>query len=193
MLLLTLRGTPTIYYGDEIGMKDVPIPFESLRDPQGLNMPDKNLSRDPARTPMQWDATANAGFSSVKPWLPVERNFLERNVAIQRDDPSSLLHLYHRLIQLRKAEESLSLGEYIPVFADNQMIAYVRYMEGCDAFLVLLNFTHRPCYLKQSNSNFSGTVILSASGDQEGNHVTDTITLDGDEALIIRLDEYPLV
>lgn len=193
MLLLTLRGTPTIYYGDEIGMKDVPIPFESIQDPQGLNMPDKNLSRDPARTPMQWDATANAGFSSVKPWLPVERNFHEKNVAIQRDDPASLLHLYHRLIQLRKADESLSLGAYIPVFADHQMIAYVRYKEGNDAFLVLLNFTHRPCYLKQMKPDYSGMVILSTSGDEEGRRVRDTIVLNGDEGLIIRLDQYPLV
>jgi alpha-glucosidase len=64
MLLLTLRGTPTLYYGDEIGMQDVPIPPEQVQDPQGLNMPDKNLSRDPARTPMQWDTSENAGFTT---------------------------------------------------------------------------------------------------------------------------------
>ena len=62
MLLLTLRGTPTIYYGDEIGMRDVPIPPKEIQDPQGLNMPDMDLSRDPARTPMQWDDSENAGF-----------------------------------------------------------------------------------------------------------------------------------
>ena len=69
MLLLTLRGTPTIYYGDEIGMRDVAIPFDEVQDPQGLNMPDKNLSRDPARTPMQWSAEDAAGFTTGKPWL----------------------------------------------------------------------------------------------------------------------------
>ena len=69
MLLLTLRGTPTIYYGDEIGMTDVPIPQDEIQDPQGVNMPDKNLGRDPSRTPMQWDSSDGAGFSKAKPWL----------------------------------------------------------------------------------------------------------------------------
>ncbi|HEY7162059.1 MAG TPA: alpha-amylase family glycosyl hydrolase, partial [Acidobacteriota bacterium] len=69
MLLLTLRGTPTLYYADEIGMPQVPIPGDEVRDPQGLLMPDKGLSRDPQRTPMQWDQNENAGFTTVTPWL----------------------------------------------------------------------------------------------------------------------------
>src|SRR5690606_19449730 len=73
VLLLTLRGTPTIYYGEEIGMRDVPIPADEVQDPQGLNMPDKNLSRDPARTPMQWDNSENAGFTGSKPWLRIDK------------------------------------------------------------------------------------------------------------------------
>src|SRR5580658_3357268 len=80
MLLLTLRGTLTIYYGDEIGMRDVPIPPQEVRDPQGLNMPGKNLSRDPERTPMQWDGSANAGFTKGEPWLRLDRSFVRRNV-----------------------------------------------------------------------------------------------------------------
>ena len=75
MLLLTLRGTPTMYYGDEIGMRDVPIPFEEIQDPQGKNMPGKNLSRDPARTPMQWDTGNNAGFSEGIPWLRIDKRY----------------------------------------------------------------------------------------------------------------------
>ena len=84
LLLLTLRGTPTIYYGEEIGMTDVPIPFEEVQDPQGLNMPDKNLSRDPGRTPMQWDSTEYAGFASSKPWLRLASNYTVVNVARQK-------------------------------------------------------------------------------------------------------------
>src|SRR4051812_13736659 len=83
ILLLTLRGTPTVYYGDEIGMLDVAIPIEEVQDPQGLNMPDKNLSRDPARTPMQWDSSENAGFTTGKPWLRLHRSYRRMNVGTE--------------------------------------------------------------------------------------------------------------
>src|ERR1700744_4257583 len=126
MLLLTLRGTPTLYYGDEIGMRDVPIPAEEVRDPQGLNMPGKNLSRDPERTPMQWDSSDNAGFTDGKPWLRLDRAFHRRNVAIQEQDLYSSLALYKRLIQLRQQESSLMVGAYRPVYSDQQQIAYIR-------------------------------------------------------------------
>jgi alpha-glucosidase len=89
MLLLTLRGTPTLYYGDEIGMRDVPIPMDEIVDPQGLNMPDLNVSRDPARTPMQWDEQINAGFSSHKPWLRLPYNSGRVNVEVQKKVPYS--------------------------------------------------------------------------------------------------------
>src|SRR5690606_29102508 len=90
MLLLTLRGTPTIYYADEIGMQDVPIPKDEIRDPQGLNMPDKYLSRDPSRTPMQWDNSENAGFTTGTPWLRLGRNHRHRNVTVQKQNPFSM-------------------------------------------------------------------------------------------------------
>lgn len=94
LLLLTLRGTPTIYYGEELGMRDVPVPFGEVQDPQGLNMPDKNLSRDPERTPMQWDGSEYAGFSTVKPWLPLGSASKRVNVQVQAKDPYSQLTLY---------------------------------------------------------------------------------------------------
>src|SRR6185369_17017347 len=71
MLLLTLRGTPTLYYGDEIGMHDVAIPPERIQDPVERNVPGCGLGRDPQRTPMQWSAARNAGFTQAEPWLPV--------------------------------------------------------------------------------------------------------------------------
>jgi alpha-glucosidase len=187
MLLLTLRGTPTIYYGEELGMKDVPIPFEEMQDPQGLNMPDRNLSRDPVRTPMQWDDTAYAGFSPATPWLRVSRNYRNVNVYTQKLDPTSLLSLYVRLIKLRKEEAALSVGEYLHVFSDNQMIAYIRQVES-NRFLIILNLSHRPCYLRQHQTNYSGKVILSTDAELEGLQVKGTISLGGDEGLIIKLD-----
>src|SRR5690606_34811901 len=135
VMLLTLRGTPTIYYGDEIGMKDVPIPFDEVQDPQGLNMPDKNLSRDPARTPMQWDDSLYAGFSGVKPWLRIDKSYARVNVANQKNEPFSMLTLYHKLIALRQSEPSLMVGDYKPVFSNNQFIAYIRHAEGNPRFL----------------------------------------------------------
>src|SRR6202012_5686931 len=112
MLLLTLRGTPTIYYGDEMAMRDVPIPPDEVPDPQGLNMPGKNLSRDPQRTPRQWDDTANAGFTQGEPWLRLARSFIRRNVQTQRTDNHSPLTLYKKLIALRQDEPSLKTGAY---------------------------------------------------------------------------------
>lgn len=188
MLLLTLRGTPTIYYGDEIGMRDVPIPFEEVQDPQGLNMPDKNLSRDPARTPMQWSAETNAGFSTGKPWLRLAGNYSRENVEKQTDDPYSMLSLHKRLIALRQQELSLMVGDYIPVYADNQLISFIRQAEGSPRFLIILNLSHRPAYFKTKDPSHRGVVELATYPELEGQTVGGTINLGGDEGVIIRLD-----
>jgi alpha-glucosidase len=189
MLLLTLRGTPTIYYGDELGMRDVPIPFNEVQDPQGLNMPDKNLSRDPARTPMQWSDTEYAGFSAIKPWLRLSSTYKRVNVAVQKDDPYSHLTLYRRLIQLRQSEPSLMWGDYKPIHADQQALAYIRQAPGEKAFLIVLNLSHRPCYLNIQHRPISGTIILSTATELEGAHVTARMQLSGDEGIIVELNE----
>ena len=88
VLLLTLRGTPTLYYGDEIGMTDVPIPPDRVQDPFERNVPGLGLGRDPERTPMQWSAAPNAGFTAGTPWLPVAADYRETNVETQRRDPA---------------------------------------------------------------------------------------------------------
>src|SRR5262249_10845108 len=105
MLLLTLRGTPTIYYGDELGMGDGVIPPEKEQDPWGKRVPGMGFGRDPERTPMQWDTTPNAGFCppGVEPWLPVNADYAQRNVDMQRNDPRSMFTLTHRLLHLRRA------------------------------------------------------------------------------------------
>jgi alpha-glucosidase len=126
LLLLTLRGTPTIYYGEEIGMHDVPIPAAEVQDPQGLNMPGLNMSRDPARTPMQWDDSPQAGFSPAKPWLRVAADYPRVNVSLQETKPMSLLTFYKRLIALRQQEPALKAGSYRGVYAGTQVLAYQR-------------------------------------------------------------------
>lgn len=186
MLLLTLRGTPTIYYGDEIGMRDTPIPFTEVQDPQGLNMPELNLSRDPARTPMQWNTSENAGFSVAKPWLRLPDDFRRLNVEIQENDPVSMLTFYKKLIKLRQQEPALKTGRYTPVHADQQVISYLR--ETSDSrFLILLNLSHRPCYYKPAHFKFSGTIVLATMPEWEGNIVTDWVNLAGDEGIIVKL------
>ncbi|UFH57434.1 alpha-amylase family glycosyl hydrolase [Spirosoma sp. KNUC1025] len=189
LLLLTLRGTPTIYYGEEIGMRDVPIPFDEIQDPQGLNMPDKNLSRDPARTPMQWSRGLNAGFTEGKPWLRLARDFSRENVERQQDDPYSVLSFYKRLIKLRQQEPALMVGDYIPVYSDAQLIVYIRQLEGHPRFLILLNLSHRPGYFKAKDSSMHGVVKIATVPEWEGNEVNDTISLGGDEGIIVQLSE----
>ncbi len=186
MLLLTLRGTPTIYYGEEIGMCDVPIPPDEIQDPQGLNMPDLNLSRDPARTPMQWDDTDNSGFTTGKPWLRLVSNSKRLNVKIQQDKPNSMLALYRKLIQFRQQEPALYAGAYVPVNSDKQMLSYIR-KSGEQQFLIILNLTHRTCLFKPKNLQFEGTIEVSCNPERERTTVKDYLCLGGDEGVVIRL------
>lgn len=187
MLLLTLRGTPTLYYGDEAGMRDVPIPFDEVQDPQGLNMPDKNLSRDPARTPMQWSSDTNAGFTEGTPWLRLDKAYPRENVEKQAGDLYSMLFFYKRLIAFRQKEPSLLTGSYRPVYADTQAMAYIRQEENQPAFLIILNLSHRPCYFT-SKTPLSGVIDIATSPESEGQRVNERISLSGDEGIIVRLD-----
>ncbi|MCF0068860.1 DUF3459 domain-containing protein [Dyadobacter sp. CY261] len=187
MLLLTLRGTPTIYYGDEICMRDVPIPPDEIVDPQGLNMPDRNISRDPGRTPMQWNAGENAGFSDAKPWLRLPDSFRRVNVDLQKEDPESMLSLYRSLITLRKRQPAFQTGQYTPVYSDKQLIAYIR-ENDLDRFLVVLNLSHRPAYLRPKNEHFEGEIIVSTEAERIGLRVDNNLLLSGDEGLIVRLE-----
>jgi alpha-glucosidase len=187
ILLLTLFGTPTLYYGDEIGMRDVPIPENEIQDPQGLNMPGKNLSRDPARTPMQWDASPHAGFTSGTPWLRIDKSFARENVAAQKQDPASMLTLYRKLIALRQREPALKTGSYERVFADRQGLAYVRKSEAGAAFLIVLNLTHRPCYFYFKDP-YRGTIEVATAVELENTRTGGDLCLSGDEGIVVRLD-----
>ncbi|MBK1438490.1 DUF3459 domain-containing protein [Parapedobacter sp. ISTM3] len=189
MLLLTLRGTPTLYYGDEIGMRDVAIPAEEMQDPQGLNMPEKDLSRDPCRTPMQWSGEAHAGFSTAKPWLRVDKRYRRVNVERQRDDPFSMLSLHRKLIELRNSEPALNQGSYTPLFSNDQVIVYRRDSPDGDSFLVVLNLTSRPCRYRQSQQPYlHGQVVVATSPEMEDTIISENIYLNGDEGIVVRLE-----
>ncbi|GHA57971.1 alpha-amylase family glycosyl hydrolase [Pontibacter akesuensis] len=187
MLLLTLRGTPTLYYGDELGMRDVPIPPDEVKDPQGLNMPDKDLSRDPARTPMQWDNSPQAGFTDGKPWLRLPHNYQRVNVEVQRDDPYSFLSFYRKLIALRQQEPALNVGAYEPVQSQSSLLTYIRKYEQ-KQFLIILNMSHKPCIFRLGKQHYKGKIVAATDPDREGNEVDGNITLYGDEGFVIELD-----
>jgi alpha-glucosidase len=165
MLLLTLRGTPTLYYGDEIGMEDVRVPPEMARDPQGIRSP--GYGRDPARTPMQWDASPNAGFCppDVAPWLPVAEDYATTNVETQRDDPHSMLSLFRRLIWLRKKIPALALGAYRPLETGNDsVIAYLRENDE-SRVLTVLNFGPDDARLGFAIEAGGGEILCSTHPD----------------------------
>lgn len=141
VLLLTLRGTTTLYYGDELAMADVEIPPEAERDPWGMRVPGLGLGRDPQRTPMLWDDGPNGGFSppDVVTWLPVGTQATTHSVSVQRDDPASTLSLYRQLLALRHRELALRQGGYTRVDAAGDVVVYQR-GAGDDALLVAVNF-----------------------------------------------------
>ncbi|MBI1888914.1 MAG: alpha-amylase [Candidatus Spechtbacteria bacterium] len=158
MLLLTLRGTPIIYYGEEIGMRDTLIPKDRTRDRWG---------RDPERTPMQWNDSRYAGFSSVEPWLPVHDNRKRVNVRAQDCDPTSLFSLYKKLILLRKSHAALQKGDYRSVGTSSEScFAYIRGVFG-QRFLVVLNFSGETQYIKIEDLDSEGLILLSTLLDRE--------------------------
>ncbi|WP_225206136.1 alpha-amylase family glycosyl hydrolase [Novosphingobium huizhouense] len=178
MLLLTLRGTPTLYQGDELAIGKVAIPPDRIRDPQDLRQPGLGLGRDGARTPMPWDGSANAGFSSVEPWLPLNDDWRVRNVARQAADPTSMLALTRALLALRRARPALALGDFALAYVDAQVLAFTR-TRGGERLGVALNLSGRdaPCPL-------DGRLLLSTCGpDRPAGR------LRADEGVILALDE----
>ncbi len=178
MLLLTLRGTPFIYYGEEIGMTDVDIPPERYQDPQGINI---GISRDPERTPMQWDASPYAGFSTAEPWLPVAPDYERVNVLAQQADGQSMLRLYHTLISLRREHPALHIGTYQSLDAPDGCFAYIR-EHDYRQFLIALNFTDQPQTIDLPKY---GKVILSTHMDRSES--VETLDLRANEGVVIEL------
>ena len=200
VLLLTLRGTPTIYYGDEIGMHDVAIPPELVQDPAEREQPGKGFGRDPERTPMQWSANANAGFTTGRPWLPVPADANEMNVARARGDSTSTLTLYKRLLALRRAEPALSHGSFRMLAREGSVLAYVRQADTAlrsegSRFLVLINFSKEAqTYVLDEPDVATLTdggrrTASLAIGTRAGRAVTSIsqVLLAGNEAVVIRV------
>jgi alpha-glucosidase len=194
MLLLTLRGTPTCYYGDEIGMHDVKIPPDKIQDPPAVNNPESadTIGRDPERTPMQWNAAAHAGFcpADVEPWLPVADDYTKRNVAAQEKDPTSMLHLFRALTALRRAEPALAVGDYAAVDVESgEVFAYTRTAPDTDRFLIVLNFGNQPHTLDLSAVAPRAEIALATDRVRSGAVALAQLTLAPNEGLILRCEE----
>lgn len=141
-LYLTLRGSAIMYYGEEIGMENNdPKRKEDVQDPIGkLGWP-LEKGRDGERTPMQWNDSANAGFSTVKPWLPVPASASTHNVADETKDPDSVLSFYRTLLELRHSQAALLDGDYVSLNENNpNVLTYLRRYNG-EAILVILNMS----------------------------------------------------
>jgi len=179
MMLLTLRGTPTLYYGDELGMTDVEIPRDQEQDPARLA--GSSRGRDPHRTPMRWDTAHRAGFTSGDPWLPIGPEIESISVAAQRDDASSMLVLHRDLIALRRRESALKEGLWAPIAATGDLLAYERSVPG-RRLVVALNMG--PGEVTFRSPIDGGRVLLSTiSGDTPG--VGHEVRLRPNEGVII--------
>ena len=185
MLLLTLRGTPTIYYGDEIGLADGVIPPDRVQDPRELREPGLGFGRDPVRTPMQWDGSANAGFTEGEPWLPLHPDWPTRNVAAQQEEPGSMLALYRDLLRLRRAHPALAIGSMRMIEADVDVLAYERVHEG-GRLVVVLNLGAASPRVTMPGEGF--VCLLSTCQRRVRQGYTTELTLAPNEGLILMMD-----
>ena len=194
LMVLTLRGTPTLYNGDELAMVNDTIAREDMLDPRARSCGGQGIGRDPFRTPMQWDDTPNAGFTTGTPWLPMAEDHRRCHVKAQRDDETSMLTLHRELLALRKRAPALHSGGYLPLAADVEgVFAYARFAAH-EAFLVALNFTDVARELALPVEVGRGTVVLSTRDrERHGGAIAERIALAPNERVLIRLDQPPQV
>lgn len=173
MLLLTLRGTPTLYYGDELGLADVPVPPDRVVDVDG---------RDPERSPMPWDAGPHAGFSTAEPWLPMATDAAGISVEAQRAEPLSMLHLHQRLLALRRSRPALHSGAWTELRTPDGVLAYERVATDGDALTIVLNLTPAPVVVALPGA---WVVRLATGLDRDGAAGAGTIEIRADEGLVL--------
>ncbi|MGH2507522.1 MAG: alpha-amylase family glycosyl hydrolase [Ktedonobacteraceae bacterium] len=187
MLLLTLRGTPTCYYGDELGMQDVAVPPAQMHDPQGKDNP--AYSRDPARTPMQWDTNPNAGFClpQVQPWLPFAEDAQTANVASDQQDTRSCLNLVRALLLIRRTLPALTIGAQQSLDQPNTACFVYQRLHADQRCVVALNFSGQDQIVTLSEQG-QGSLRLSTYLDRTGHTPLSEIHLRGNEGLLIEVE-----
>jgi glycosidase len=184
LMLLTLRGTPTIYYGEEIGMVDVPVATADSRDP--LERREPGRGRDPERSPMQWDASPNAGFTrpDAVPWLPLAPDAATVNVAGQAEDPDSILTLTRRLIELRREHPVLHAGEFEPFGPTPDGTFAFRRASPLGQLTIALNLTGEDRSVPGAGP---GRVLIGTHRDRDGTEEPTDIQLRPNEAVVVEV------
>ena len=183
MLLLTLRGTPTMYYGDELGMPDASIPPNQVKDPAELRQPGQGFGRDPERSPMLWDQGWCAGFTTGASWLPLVDNWQQLAAARQSADPTSTLTLYRTLLALRRNTPALLSGATTNVHAQHGVLSFVR-QDMKTSLQILLNLTGDP----QTITCSPGIPLLSTDPKRTLISVEQQIQLEPNEGLILQIE-----
>jgi glycosidase len=175
-----LRGTPFVYQGEEIGMTNTPFPDESaIRDIEGINALNEarisgrfdqvwkgilHKGRDHARTPMHWNASENAGFTTGEPWIMVNPNYVSINAAAEENDSDSVLNFYRALIAIRNSSRTLQYGAYCPLWTEHaQLFAYERELNG-ESFTIVCNMSGERVSLPEE---LSGQILLSNYENKE--------------------------
>jgi len=184
VMLLTLRGTPFLYYGEEIGMRDIQVRRRDILDPIGKRYWPIYIGRDGCRAPMQWDASPQAGFTDGDPWLPLHPNYIIRNVARQTKHEGSLLHFYKKMLAFRRTHPALVKGDILPLVAGNRSVmAYQRRFID-QKLLVLLNFSAAS---KNAALPINARFLPAFSTHSRSPDMlfTGRIQLEGNEALIL--------
>lgn len=162
LLLLGLRGTPFLYYGEELGKGCYALPRSALRDPLGIKTwPLRFIGRDPERSPMTWSPAQDGGFGAAAPWLPLDPDWRRRNVETESADPDSVLSFYKRLLALRRAEPSLRSGSLSFLALGPGLLGFLREGEG-RRLAVLLNTGRKP---RRAELPFAARILLSTRRD----------------------------
>lgn len=190
-LLLTLKGTPFIYYGDEIGMRDISLKRSEILDPPGKKYWPIYKGRDGCRSPMQWSDAEYAGFSTAKPWLKVHPNYLQRNVTNQHRDPHSLLSATRKLIALRRQFASLRRGDFLLYpQKDRHVLVYERCLEnhayGEDKVLVCLNFSGSERWVTLPDSMQKNELLFSSANREKLTYLDHNLQMKPYEVILIK-------
>jgi alpha-glucosidase len=188
MMLLTLRGAPFIYYGEEIGMKNLKIPKNLLKDPVGIKWYPLPVGRDGERTPMQWSGETGGGFSSGKPWLPIGPEIEERNVVVQEKDPNSLLNFYKKIIWLRKKTPALQSGSFHSILdgVPKDCFVYRRELEN-QKLIVALNFSSRAQKVDLYSNKTSFDILISTDPERKRDSQAFPLALEPFEGCLLKM------
>jgi alpha-glucosidase len=182
LLLFALPGTLTVYYGEELGMQNVPIPPDEVQDPAEKRQPGIGMGRDPERTPMPWDGSLSSGFSTGQPWLPIGDANHALNVQSSRNDPESILSFYRHLLRMRRATPVLVLGRLTDLTAHDGVIQFLRSDTG-KRVAVVMNLAEQA----RSVAVKPGSIMACTDLRREGESVADAVELAPSEAIMIEL------